>query len=257
MTRIYDPLTLVELPRLDASSAAAIATSLASAAASEKKLPATVVAALKLLHGANKALQVALVTGLTAPPESPLAGALRDEAAVWAGIETWLKGIVRAGGADGVPHAEKLLAALYPAGLAFLRGPAAKRWSASDARIQRIGQDQLAADFATLGGAGLLANLQTKHQATGVAAGITAAKLVIETPPVREKFDALKAALRALVLQVVANVSLDPEPEAQALASRLLHPLTSYVPPEVVAKAAAATGAAAAQGAAAGQGAAA
>ncbi len=236
MTRIYDAQSLVDLPRLDANSASAVATSLASAAATEKKLAPNVAAGLLLVTTADTALKAVLVSGISAPPESELGKAMRAEAAVWAGIERWLKGIVQAGGATGAPVAEKLLAALYPEGLAFVRGAAAKRWSETDARVHLIAKDQLESQFTTLGGKDLLTNLLATHKATGVAAGITAAKTHVETPPVREKLDALKAAFRAYVLQVAANAALDPAVAAQALSAKLLAPLATYVAPEAAAK---------------------
>ncbi len=131
---------------------------------------------------------------------------------------------------------EKLLTALYPEGLTFVRGAAAKRWSETDTRVHLIAQQQLDAQFTALGGKDLLVNLLATHKATGVAAGITAAKSLAETPPVREKLDALKAAFRAYVLQVAANAALDPAAAAHALSAKLLAPLATYVAPDVAGK---------------------
>ena len=240
MTRIYDAQALVDLPRFDANSASAVATAVMSAAATEKKLPANVVAGLALVTTADSALKATLVAGISAPPESELGKSMRAEATVWAGIERSLKGTVQAGGAKSAPIAEKLLAALYPDGLTFLRGAAAKRWSETEGRIKLIAQDQLDAQFAALGSQDLLDNLLAKHKATGAAAGITAAKTLTETPPVREKLDAVKAAFRAYVLQVAATAALDTSAAGQALAAKLLQPLTTYVAPEAAVKAPAA-----------------
>ncbi len=238
MTRIYDAQSLVDLPRLDANSASAVATSVMSAAATEKKLAPNVTTALGQVSSADAALKATLVAGIAAPPESEVGKAMRLESGVWAGIEAWLKGSVKAGGATSAPVAEKLLAALYPDGLAFVRGAAAKRWSETEGRIKLIAEQHLDAQFAALGGKDLLDNLLATHKATGVAAGITSVKPQLETPPVREKLDALKAAFRSYVLQVAANAALDTSAAGQALAGKLLAPLALYVAPEAAGKAA-------------------
>ena len=232
MSRIYDAQSLVELPRLDAASAAAVGTALVAAAGDPKKLKANVAAAVARLVAALVALNATLVSGLGAAPESGLRSALRAEAALWAGIHEWLKGFAAKGTPEQTTLAEKLQAALFANGLLFLRSAAAKRWTDTDTRIQMIDKENLAADFAKLGGAAPLQRLRDAHKATGIAAGITTPKAAVETAPVREDLDALKAAMRNHVLQVVANASADDTAAATALAEKLLQPLLAYVPPE-------------------------
>ena len=232
MTRIYDAQSLVDLPRFDAASAAAVGTALAAAAAGEKKLAANVSAGLVHVTTAVTALKSTFVDGLGGAPDALVQPALRAEATAWSGIENWLDGLTRVGAPAKMAAAEKLLAALYPDGLRFLRAAAAKRWTETEARLQRIAKDNLGADFALLGGTEMLEQLQAAHDATGVAAGITVAKAAVETPPVGKGLDTLKTALRTYVLQVVANAALVPSDEATALAERLLKPLTAFATPE-------------------------
>jgi hypothetical protein len=232
MARTYDAQSLVDLPRMDAATGAALATAIGSAAAGEKKLAPNVAAAVQTVHTRNVALKAVLMAELTAAPESELGKSMRAEAATWAGIESWLQGIARAGGAAKAHTAQKLLSAVYPEGLSFLRGTAVKRWTGTEARMQFIEKNDLAADFVQLGGIEMLQNLHAVHNETGIKAGITTAKPVVETSPVREKANALKAALRSYVLQVAANAALDPTDAGQALAAKLLQPLADYVAPE-------------------------
>jgi hypothetical protein len=86
--------------------------------------------------------------------------------------------------------------------------------------------------FIQLGGAPVLDHLHALHDATGKAAYITVSKPSGETPPVRARLDALKAALRTYVLQVVASRALDASPAGTELAAKLLQPLLDYEPPK-------------------------
>ena len=233
MYRTYDAQALVDLPRLDAAAAVTIGMSLVSAAAAQTELAANIVAAQKQLSAGVAELQAAQVAGLTPAAEPDLAPALRTEAAAWAGMEAFLKAMSVMVGTPQALVAERLLAALFPDGLLFVRTATAKRWSATQARIVLIDQHGFAADFETLGGAALLQHLRAAHVATGAAAGITAVKTPVESPKLRARFDGLKQALRTYVLQVVANAALEPTEANLALAGKLLAPLAQYVPPEV------------------------
>ena len=232
MSRIYDAHSLVELPRLDATSATAIGTALIAAAGDPKKLKANVAAAVTRLSAALAALNATLMSGVGAVPASGLRDAMRAEAALWTGIHDWLKGFAATGTPEQTALAEKLQAALFANGLLFQRSAAAKRWADADLRIQAIDKDNLAADFVTLGGAAPLQRLRDAHKATGIAAGITIPKGPVEAAPVREDLEGLKAAMRNHVLQVVANVSAEDNAAATAHAEKVLQPLLAYVAPE-------------------------
>jgi hypothetical protein len=227
MSRTYDPQSVIELPRLDADSAVSLGTSLLTLASEEKHLPAHV-------HTAVVRLGVA-VTGLQAtrlveqPPESKLLLAMRLESAGWVGLEQYLKALAAVPGAKAVA-AQALLDAVFPDGVRFLRGVVLKRWPATEARIQHLGKDAAIAAVGVVGAADLVAHLVKSHLATGEAAGITAPKAAIESPHVKDHLDAVKAGLRALVLQWVASAALDDSGTAQALADKMLKPLADYKP---------------------------
>jgi len=231
MSRTYDAQFLVDLPVLDAHTGSAIATALAAAAAPHKSLAENVAHALGLITAANADLKSVLVTGFAALSEAALKPALQVEATAWAGTEAWLRGLASMPGSPKAPQAQKLHDVLYPDGLRFLRLNAARRWVETQMRIDLIDKDKLAVQFGQLGGSESLAALREAHKQTGVAAGITSAKAAAEAPPVRANLNALKAAFRCYVLQVVANATLKGTDEAAALAAALLAPLESYTAP--------------------------
>lgn len=250
MSRTYDVQSTIDLPRFDARSAAAVATALMTAVAKEiaaakdnagkepkdgkdKKFAANVVNANGRLAKSVGGLTGALMAGLDGEPESELAPALRVETAAWGNTERWLRSFAGLTGKPKGAISEKLLAALYPEGLRFLRAAAPKRWTEAETRLQRIDKEGLAADFHALGGSELLEELRAAHKATGEAAGITVAKAQAAAPALRERLDAVKKDMRNFVLQVVANASDVDTPDAWALAERLLAPLADYTPPEV------------------------
>lgn len=231
MARTYDPQAIVDLPRLDAAAAAAVGTAVEAVAKEEKKLAPNVAAGRTRLDASVSGLKSVQAAGLGTAPEPLLGRAVRAETAAWSGTESWLRGLASMAGSPAAATAQKLLDALLPDGLLFVRLPAAQRWSESDARIQRIHKD-FEADFAALGGAVVLQHLRATHAATGAAAGITVAKDQPETPQVRAALNAVKASLRNYVLQVVANAAAEDTPAARALAAKLLAPITNYTAPE-------------------------
>jgi len=231
MSRTYDAQFLVDLPVLDAHTGSAIATALTAAAAPHKSLAENVAEALGLIKATNADLKSVLVTGFGATPESALKPALQVEATAWAGTEAWLRGLASMPGSPKAPLAQKLHDVLFPDGLRFLRLSAPKRWVATEMRMETIDKDKLVAQFGHLGGSESLAALREAHKQTGVAAGITSAKAAAEAPPVRANLNALKAAFRCYVLQVVANATLQGTDSAAALATALLAPLEGYTAP--------------------------
>lgn len=233
MSRTYDAQSLVELPRFDAASMAAVCSGMLSAAAAEKKLAANVAAGVAKLTKSTAELKVELSAGVVAPQESGLRAAMLAEVKAWSGVENWLRGTVDVGEEAQAATAQKLLDVLFSDGLKFLRTAAAKRWSDTQARLDRLESTGLTAAFGQLGGAGYLETLKQKHEAVGIAAGFTSPKAAAELPAVRTKSDATKAALRNLVLQIVANASHEESDAATALAEKLLAPLVAYVPPAV------------------------
>lgn len=227
MSRTYDPQSVVELPRLDSDSAVSVGKSLLTLAAKEKKLPANVHAAVGRLDTAVTGLQTTRL--VESPPESGLLAAMRAEAAAWAGFEQLLKVLAAVPGTKAA-HAQALLDAVFPDGLKFVRGAIVKRWPATQARIQYLAKEASVKAVADLGATELVAHLVHTHTATSEAAGITVPRPVADSPQIKSHLDAVKAALRGYVAQFVANASLDDTGDAQALADKLLKPLSDFTP---------------------------
>ncbi len=233
MARTYDAQSLIELPTLDAGSASAlIAAVLQEATAAGRRLSPAVVASRDALAlaGTNlgTALRLALPTGdeggTVADPE-------RAEATAWTACEKWLDGLM----SNPTHNARTALAAslhqkLFAGGVGFVRGKSHKRWAATEARLQLVQTDGLSAQFNTLGGADMLAAIETTHRATGKALGFTAALAPAPSPQLRDCLDEAKAALRDYILQVVAFGAANAGSQ-QELATELLKPLSSYEPP--------------------------
>ena len=230
MAHVYDAQSMVDLPRVKASSAATLGTTLIAAADAEKKLAANVAAARDGLAAANAALQGALQGTLDPAGDPPFITESRTEAAAWSGVASWLDGLRKLPLKKKAAAATALHSALFPDGLAFLRQPTSQRWSETERRLAYIKERKLEADFAMLGGADVLTALAETHAALGEAAGITTAPAATaESAPVRASFDGWKAAVRCYVLRVSANAALEKAPDAARLAARLLEPLAAVV----------------------------
>ena len=87
------------------------------------------------------------------------------------------------------------------------------------------------ADCVALGGQLFVETIEKRHAATGIAAGITAARLASsEAPAHGPAFDEFRAGVRCYIVQLMANAALDKSGKAAAISARLLEPLTSYEP---------------------------
>ena len=232
MPRSYDFQSMVDLPKADAVSTAALIAAMLGVAARENKerrLAPNVAKARTRLDGKHEELNGALRDGLgPAIDAGSLSAADRTAASAWAGTELWVQGWRRIpAGEKHTRAAERIEERIFPDGLRFLRVNPARRWSESERRLAHIKEHEMEADFALLGGEAILATLRATHESFGAALGINAPRPVTEAPQVRERLDGAKAALRYYVFQVTAQV--DPEDASTAeVAERLLEPLLSY-----------------------------
>jgi len=233
MAHVFDAQSLVELPRVNSSSAATVGVQLLAAAAAEKRLAANVSAGRDALAAANAALESALQGALDPAGDPVYAPEARAEAVAWSAAASWLDGLRKLPLPKKAAAAATLHAALFPDGLAFLRLPVAQRWSQTSSRLAHVKEREMEAEFALLDGHDILAALLDAHQALGEAAGITSPHpAAAKGESVRTAFDGWKAAVRCYILQVVANAALAQlsaapaqQPAAVALSARLLAPL--------------------------------
>lgn len=227
MSRSFDATSLVNLPPLDARGAVALGSSLA-AAARGKSLPKPVRAALEPLARATKALESALAAKNTpADVRADRGVADRDEDAAWSALRDWLDAWSRVPGAPQAKDAARVLAAVFPDGLAFTQLRYPLEWAEADARLKRLDGDG-AKSIAALGGQPLLDALHRAHEAYGKALGVTqAAPPPPATVDIRTPLDAFATATRRYVLQVAASVD-ESKADSVALVDALLAPLTSW-----------------------------
>lgn len=225
-------IDLVQLPRLDAASAAALVRMLLTLAEDKKKLPASVALAKKRLGAVHKevadALVARLATGVADPQRTRLADrhedlafvALHDFLTGWSKLPAELKQAVTAQG---------LLQALFPTGLKFTQLSYQQQWAECQARLDRIDREGLAAQVKALGGEPFLDNLRRAHKEYGEALGVTQVRSESAPPSgvVKEPLLRLQEALRKYVLQVIAQVDED-DPVSVQLADELLAPLSEW-----------------------------
>ena len=233
MSDEISPEKLVNLPRLDAPSAAALAEALQTEAANVKKLPTPIAGALKPLGKTLGTLHEVLqgrLSSVAQPPSLTRAADLNEDTAVSAFYD-WLCALARL--PEGTPEADqarKWLAEIFPDGVGFVKLSYPKEWTEVETRLARIKSQGYEKVIQEIGGKPFLAYLQKSHRAYGEALGITAPRTELEikeTAALREALQAVLQAVRFYVLRVMAHVESD-EPATSALAARLLRPLTEW-----------------------------
>jgi len=194
MIHDYDAQTAVELPRIDSASGVTVGTSLLAAHAAETGLPAHINAALKFFASANDVLRAAVFSAAEASGDPTYLTESRREAAAWSTAWTWARSTAKLSHPKKSEAAKKILATLYPEGIAFVRLATAPRWVETERRLLAAKEEKLEALFALLGGADFLTDIIDAHKALGHAAGITAAPGVTMKSGVQAAFDLWKAA---------------------------------------------------------------
>ena len=231
MARIYDAQSMVLLPKLDADSGSMLVAAMLQAADQESSLTPAVMSARDAVAMAHRALTLELERALdSATNGAEITNPESHEISAWNAAEMWLSGLMSLPSTAKPPIAARVHALLFPSGMTFLRGNAAKRWAETSRRLLAIHDKQLEGDFEALGGADILEALEQAHEETGRALGFTVAGQPPEAPQVRARLDALKATLREYVLQVAASVR-PVGMDGPGLAERLLKPLTEFEPP--------------------------
>ncbi len=231
VVRTLDTQSCVELPNLSADEAALVAKLLLTvgrAAAREKKLPEPIAAALDKIEAALGPLDVARLTPTPAGPPSPLA-VKRRLGNAWSGLSGFLVGITRVpDGGDEATAAQRVLDLLLPDGLAWVRREPLVVWNESDKRVKWMGGKRTAADLRALSGAErFVAAIGREHEALGAVAGITHERPAPPASPgAADERGAMLAAMKSLVIQVVAHVN--HVSAAAALGARLLRPLAEW-----------------------------
>lgn len=231
MARSFTATNLVTLPRLSGVTAARLLTQLLTAAAHEKKLPATISAARDALIPARDTLEGEIgkrVSG--AGEETPVVRAAdRVEDNGFGALVDWLQSFARLP-AERHPEAITAQAVLYGVfkdGLSFLRLAPVNEWQEAEVRLALLRDQGHREAISKMGGKAFLDELDFAHKAYGLAVGTTGVKPALESPAMRIALDNARHDLRAYILAVSSHVKRQ-EPATQALADRLLAPLVSW-----------------------------
>lgn len=232
VVRTFDIDEMVQLPRMSASDAIALATALETRIVAAGALPPAIARA-------SEAVRQALAV-LLGHAEARVPGAASGEArevanrnldAAWGGLRWWARGWAllpydeHAAQAEG---ARALEAKIFPDGLRFTQLPFRSQWVESQARLGLIDKEGLAELIRTLGGELLLSAVRRAHGDFGRALGLTEVPDEPEAAPqMREGMDQLGSCVRRYVLQVTAHAD-SGEPGAEALADALLAPLKTW-----------------------------
>jgi len=229
--RIYDT-GMVHLPALTASSTLTLARQLqtrAKAWASEgKTLPELVQYAVDQLSGAIDVLGTALQPTVSA---DGMAARQADNAldAAWGSLRTWLSGFVALGQQKlpGLDAAIALYELLFADGLTFTQLSFKEEHAQSQARLDAIVAGGHEATFAALGGTLFYETVKSAHEAYGQVLGISQAVDAQPAAELRAPRATVQAAMRDLVIKVVAQVRAD-KPETSTLPDDLLLPLIEW-----------------------------
>jgi hypothetical protein len=238
MARSFSALDLVQLPKLDASSAITLGTEV-FAAAKSRDLVDPVTEALTDLGAAHKALQSAVVRRL---PSVAAADPVRSRAAdialdaSYGALFDFLSAWSKLPDHDNAPLAAELAAQIFPEGLKFVLAPYKVEWAESQSRLSLIKQLGLEASLDKLGAGPILKRLREAHKEYGEATGITTAANAEEaTASVREAFDEFANALRHYIVRVAASVRKQDR-KSDELARSLLAPIERWETPGAGAK---------------------
>jgi hypothetical protein len=233
MQRTYASLDLVQLPKLDSTSAQTLGTEVL-VAAKGKKLAEHVADSLAELSTAHRALQSAsaqrLPTTISADPARTKAA---DNALdlTWSALFDVLTGWSKLPGHDSASVAENLLAQVFPEGLKFVLLAYKLEWAESNTRLLLIKDRKLDSDFDKLGATPILKRLRQAHIEYGEALGVTSAtKESVATANLRDVLDDFSGALRHYIVCVAASVRKN-DAKSAALAEGLLAPVQRWTSP--------------------------
>lgn len=233
VTRTFEPMNLVALPRFSAAGAIALGTAVVSAIADAgNALPASCVTAAEKCKNALDDLRKGLVARGGAAEADGVVALDHELDASWAALSSIVAAYVRAplSGEDAALRdaATRLQRALFADGLRFTQLPYRLEWAESHVRLDRLDDAALTADAAAIGATKLVALVREKHQAYGDAQGLSkASPPSAEAADVRPRLDRFTAVLRTYIVKVSATVEEDDE-ASRALAERLLAPIARW-----------------------------
>ncbi|AUX42875.1 hypothetical protein SOCE26_043120 [Sorangium cellulosum] len=241
MKRTFTAVDLVQLPKLDSSSAQALGTEVLTAArrvlgdrGAARKVPEGVLEAHEDLTVALGALTKAAATRLPSVPAEDTARARAADLAVdsiWSGLHDVLVGWSKIPGLPEAELATSARATLFPRGLKFTQLAYKLEWAESNTRILLLKDNGLEAQLKRLGAGKILERLYEAHKDYGAALGITSPVegAEVEVTNLREALDELVEALRTYVVRVSGMISRR-DPTKTEIAQQLLAPIENWRP---------------------------
>jgi hypothetical protein len=225
MSRTYTPVDLVQLPRVDAHGAVALATAIEAAASPYKDLSAMITETLSqigsdkqfLLQALAKTPQGAITVKEADRRIDRVAGAFHDISAAWSTL------------AEFLPQGEAgqtLMVRLFADGRRFVNLKVQEEWAAIETKLTTIDREGLDAQIQAIGAAPIVTLLRQFHTVYGAVIGTT--QPLEEAPEIRDTKDALLDSIRTYVIQVTGTVKRG-KPETAALADVLLKPVREWV----------------------------
>lgn len=122
-----------------------------------------------------------------------------------------------------------ILATLFPHGVSFLKSDYATQWAETQKRIERIDEENLAADIDAIAGPEFLAEVRRIHKLYGEAIGVTKPRNESPVPSLSVPLRDVGAAMTLHALQLVSVcVDEDASSEARAAAREALKPFDEF-----------------------------
>jgi hypothetical protein len=226
MTRSFETLDLVTLPRLDAGNAVALAQLIETTAAVHENLPPMLTSALVDVAFDREALQK--VIGVTPVVTVTVKEADRAEDTAVVALVTLLFawGKLAAYLPEG-QAAHQAQARLFGSGLEFVNYKVEKEWAIVDSKLKTIDDpnEGLLPVLQSIGAMPMLDHLRRVHAQYGEVIGTT--KPAEESPEIGEKRQLLLDAMRTYIVRVVGSVERG-KPETKARAEALLRPVVEW-----------------------------
>lgn len=226
MSRTFDAIDLVALPRLSAAEAIALASALVSRAHALAPLPMAIGRSLGRLEGALDALRQAVRMRMGDGDDKGVVIQVVDRVldSAWTSSYVWCNSWRRLPGQPDInAKAERLHSVLYANGLPVTERQHKVQWLESQARLDLIEEYDLEPVFRELGGQVILDTIRSAHNRYGQLLGLIEAG-ARPALTVGERLRALVETLRRYVIRAAAHVEPD-DPASVELACGLLEPL--------------------------------
>lgn len=230
MSRSYQAVDVVPLPKMSVPDAIAFGTELVTWAKAKRKLPGLITKSLGLvrteLDELREADQSSMVTTGEGTGQSREADRVLD--AGWSASYSWCTGWLKLPVvSEEVELATEIRDAIFADGVRFTQFKFKHQWAESQKRLDIIDKQGLGRHFERLGGAMFLDVVRDAHARYGEALGITQVVEPEDAVNRGERLYALLDAIRRYVVQVMAHGD-SGRPGAAELADYLLTPLRTW-----------------------------